>query len=820
MDLRQAFLRVSLSAVALGAVSLAAPDRAAAACAIENASPILVNCRQSDFTQTLTYRRSTDELTLSGDRTVTTDFAGNDRLLVTGNPEGSDSVLRVQTITVENTEAFLDLGAGDDEFVIRDARYEGTILTGAGNDTVIFGRRVNLAPGRTTSLPPRASFPTNASVDTGSGNDNIQVSRNYFASMDVLAGSGNDTITWGGFGYGSVDAGAGNDSVTLFDGRIDGTLAGGTGRDTLNFTGGEVGGAITGFETVDIKEKNGARIGGTVTIEGTGTTDVSLTGTNFLSRGSSAPTFDLSGVDEFAVSRSKFRLSGQQGINELRLINNSRLAISGAVSLISGGSRGGLVAKNSIIDAVDGAADDSLRISAGRFQNSTLRFDVDAVSANQRADQLIFDRRRINRQLEDQISGRNILQVNFVAPTSGEVEVEIAKIYGDSEVRFIQAALSTFSAEGIGPNYDPTRELTLRPGNNGTVVLVSAAVDAGDSFDPPPAVANGAAAALTSGEVGEINTQLADGATGFGGGAGRTQISPTFGVFSNGSFGRVFHDGYSVSGGGTNLATPDFTADNFSLFATGELDASAQWGIEDIGLRLSVFGGYVQSYVSLDRSLDGGPPTPFTSTGFNEGAVLGGSVLVSKIQGEGNLNYALGSVAGLLGETDTTNGDNNGKGSYGTQGLILSAKVGRNMPIADRVRLDLRFGGSYVYFHGNSFTDSVGTNFSESETSYGLLNFEPGVSTAFVLDNGVRINPTARALMQLRVGYDNTAGINGTNFSFDDADFTVGGELGATANLTERLTAGAAIQGRLSEDQRSIFGKLSLSYRFGGGRDS
>ncbi len=816
---RHAGLFVSASALALVAGSFGAAEQAVAACGIENVSPILVNCRQSDFSQTLSYDQASDQLTLSGDRTVTTDFTGNDRLLITGRPNGS-STLRVETFTVEGRETFIDLGAGDDEFVIRDASYFGTILTGDGDDTVIFGNRVVLNEGTNQSERLEATFPTNASVDTGAGNDTIEISRNYFSSQDVLAGSGNDTILWGGNGSGAVHAGSGNDDVTMFAGGILGDMVGGEGVDRLDFTGGEIRGAILGFENIAIEESDSDQIVGTISVNGAGVSDISLTDTDFASRGSDQPAFALRGVDVFRASDSTFTLAGQQGINELRILNGSRLTIDGAVDLITGNTRGGIVVRNSIIDAVDGAADDSLRVSAGQFQNATLRFDVDAGRNSQRADRLLIDRRRVNNELDDAIAGSNLLQVNFVRPTTGDVEVEVARVFGQSEVRFIQAALSTFRAEAIGTNYDPTRELSLRPGSNGTVMLVSGPVENGTSFDPPSGATNGATASQTGGEVGEINTELADGATGFGEGTARTQISPTFGVFSTGSFGRTFHDGYDVTGGGASLATPDFTADNFSIFGTGELDASAQWGIEDFGLRLSAFGGYVQSYVEMDRSVDGGPPTPFTSTGFNEGGVIGGSVLVSKIVGEGNLNYALGSIAGVFGETDVTNGANNGRGSYNTQGVMMSAKVGRNMPIADRVRLDMRFGGSYIYFHGDSFTDNVGTRYGDSETSFGLLTFEPGISTAVLMSNGVRINPSARALMQLRVGYDNTAGVNGTTFAFDDSDFTIGGELGATANLTERFTAGAAIQGRLSEDQRSIFGKLSLTYRFGGGSDS
>ncbi|MEM9224366.1 MAG: autotransporter domain-containing protein, partial [Pseudomonadota bacterium] len=338
-----------------------------------------------------------------------------------------------------------------------------------------------------------------------------------------------------------------------------------------------------------------------------------------------------------------------------------------------------------------------------------------------------------------------------------------------------------------------------------------------ETVSVPTNISNGATASQAGENVEDVNNELSDAATGFGKQRGRTQISPTFGVFSTGQFGRTYHDGYRVRGGGTSGAvTPAFTGDSFSVIGTGELDASAQFNLEDIGLRISAFGGYAQNYVQLDRSVDGVNFTPFVGTGFNESGIFGGSVLVSKIAGEGNLNYGLVSAAGIFGSTNIRAADTGGRGSYGTQGVVISGKAGRNLAVSDNVRLDVRFGAAFNHFHGDGFTDDLGTRYGSSTVTAGQVSFEPGVSTAVLLGDVV-VSPSARLLFIQRVGNDNSASVNGTSFTFEDADFTLGGQVATTFDVTDRLAAGIAVEGRVSEDDRTLLGKLSLTYLFGGG---
>jgi len=692
-------LYLSVSAAALVAGALAGSGTASAQSVEEcvpagGMSTLIINCTASTFDQTLTFDPTTvpNTITLapSSIGTIPFDLSSFESIDFTGGATNVGVAVTVQTVTGEATfENRISSGPLDNRVTINGASVIGTIDGGLGDDTL---EALNTTDGETN-----LAAPLGPSFDGGPGNDMINI-----GSIDVLDGP---------LDVGAVTGNIGNDIVSIRGGFTE-SADGGDGTDRLDFLGGEIGGPITRFETVEVNETGSpAEIGGIIDIDGVADasgSNVTVRDSDLLA-GERTPAFDVSDIDDFTADNSTITfgtalgetgLNGEivQGINTLHLINGSRLFVDGNVNLLGGGRRGGLIVRNSVVDMVDGATDDSLTFSAVQFDNATVRIDVDPTLSAQSADRLLVDNDPENPVLEDSVTGDNRLQVDFTVQPEDRLDVPVVEIFGESEAAFLQSALETFSVEAIGESFDPMRDLVLVADEDGTVRLRDIERE---TVSVPNNASNAASASQGADGVEDVNTELADEATGFGAGQQRTQISPTFGVFSNGEFGRRYHDGYSVTGGGASGVTPAFTTDSFSIIGTGELDASAEFGLEDIGVRVSAFGGYTQSYVELDRTADGIVFTDFTATGFNESAIFGTSVLVSKIAGAGNLNYGLASAAGLLGETETRSGDTGARGRYDTQGLILSAKAGRNIAVSDNVRLDVRFGGAFVHFHGD-----------------------------------------------------------------------------------------------------------------------
>jgi uncharacterized delta-60 repeat protein len=203
-----------------------------------------------------------DSITTAGGNDTISDSSGNDTI-ITG--DGNDSV------TDTNGRDSIVTGAGDDHVILgvvtKDLDPEippviasvtaATVNTGAGDDTVVGGGRiqVSLGDGDDTLAPP-AGVGTRAldqfNVDGGDGNDQITGSPNADsilggAGNDVIYGqAGNDTI-YGNDGKDWVDGGDGNDSLygnanpdTIYGGYGDDRVAGNGGNDHL--TGGALGG--------------------------------------------------------------------------------------------------------------------------------------------------------------------------------------------------------------------------------------------------------------------------------------------------------------------------------------------------------------------------------------------------------------------------------------------------------------------------------------------------------------------------------------------------------------------------------------------------
>lgn len=771
--------------------------------------------------------------------------SGDDTIMLTGGTvEGflfggnDDDVIEVSGGTVGDLSTGDDLAgvigySGSDEIIVSGAAVVDGFIIGDG-DFIVSSTDPELAP---PVIPGNDTLTVESGTITGAlmggGADDIitvrggtigasGVSGGPFADPlfpgstdvasigDVRGNDGDDIIAVeGGTIFGNVGGDAGDDTIAVSGGTIAGDVDGGTGTDSVSYTGGRIGGAIIDAESVSIAglADSSADPLDTISIEGIDV-DVDLADTTFGDTTAGRSSFALSGIDTFSASGSRFALAGEQEVEFLRLAQGAIMEVIGSTTLRSqSGGRGNLSIDDAEINMINGATDDVLRVNDLRVNRATIGIDVNPLNA--RSDRIDVDGAfvtgpgaGVNNRVAaafDTAPANNTILVNLVEnPSLGTTTVvPIVAIAGDN----VDAASVDNNFVVQSNNANDLVLLTLLSTPDGSLFLQTAPDNDGIADASPSAPTNQAVASQNVNLVQDVVTELTNTGTGFSAPSGnRVQVSPTFGVFSMGQAGYAYHDGFGVSPGGGK--TPGFHTTNFSVVAAGELDASAEFGLEDIGLKISGFGGYSSTNVDLDGS---------SSSGDNNSGLFGASVLVSKIQGEGNLNYALLSAAGFFGSTDVFLAATAGSGDYGTQGFLVGGKVGRNMPVAERVRLDLRAGLAYTAFYGDSFTDTAGVAYGNSRLSYGLVSFEPGLSTVIPAGNLV-ISPFVRGTFQYRIGYENTAKVNGVGFDFDDNDWLVGAQLGATTGLTDNVSLGALIDGRTSGDEYALLGKLSLKF--------
>ena len=80
--------------------------------------------------------------------------------------------------------------------------------------------------------------------------------------------------------------------------------------------------------------------------------------------------------------------------------------------------------------------------------------------------------------------------------------------------------------------------------------------------------------------------------------ASRADAAPGFGIYASGQAAFVKHDGFNISGAGFSAPGPSFTANDFSLAASVELNAAEYFGLDQsVGFDIGMYGGYASSEV-------------------------------------------------------------------------------------------------------------------------------------------------------------------------------------------------------------------------------
>ena len=730
--------------------------------------------------------------TLTGGTVNGTIFAGSENNSVTV----SGGVFGVAAGQVDS----IGLEGGNDIFAMTGGTLAGGVSGGAGNDALsISGGSADFANGGAGNDTLTVTGGTLGDVLGDDGNDTIAIGGGAAISAFVNAGAGDDTVSVAGGSVGGVDLAAGADSLTVTGGTITGSVGGGQGVDTVSvrggtiagsidaekvtLTGGTINGDITGIssDTLIITNATTLNLRNGVLFSGTNAVGT-ITGTNLAAGGESQ---NFSGFNSLSLFGSTLRFEGgQQGIGLLSLAGGSTLFANGAPSVT-----GTVRVNGSTLSLIDGAADDRLTLGGLALNGGTLGIDVDANSIS--ADQIVSQ--------AFSAAGTNTIQVNLIGTpnfaTRTDIPILIANndpVLGNFQILGLNGAGALFSYQIVQL---PGGGLVLRatPAGFGIAVATDAAV-------------NSTAANVAIDALERVNRDAMDADLGLTAAALRSDLTPTFAVFASGQLASVQHDGFSITTDGVSGAGPAFDSHDFSAALSLDWNAAKHFEFDnEYGLNFGAFVGYTTTAVGMD-SFQG---FSAIGNGDNQAGMFGGYTLLRR-----EMNYALVSASGFVGETDITNSVLNTTGNYDTVGYAVTGSVGHIIPLSETARFDLRGGILGVRFTGDSYTDSGGNQYGESVISFGAVKFEPGVYSDIAMEDGKVFSPYLRADIQQRFNYTNTAEIDGQEISFDDADFSVAALAGFNLRVSDKTTVSGEVRGKFSSDSATAAGKLGLKIAF------
>ena len=632
------------------------------------------------------------------------------------------------------------------------------------------------------------------------GNDTIAIGGGAAISAFVNAGAGNDTVSVAGGSVGGVDLAAGADSLTMTGGTITGSVGGGQGVDTVSvrggtiagsidaekvtLTGGTINGDITGIssDTLIITNATTLNLRNGVLFSGTNAVGT-ITGTNLAAGGESQ---NFTGFNSLSLFGSTLRFDGaaSRGSASCRWRAAPR-----SLRMARPASRGTVRVNGSTLSLIDGAADDRLTLGGLALNGGTLGIDVDANSIS--ADQIVSQ--------AFSAAGTNTIQVNLIGTpnfaTRTDIPILIANndpVLGNFQILGLNGAGALFSYQIVQL---PGGGLVLRatPAGFGIAVATDAAV-------------NSTAANVAIDALERVNRDAMDADLGLTAAALRSDLTPTFAVFASGQLASVQHDGFSITTDGVSGAGPAFDSHDFSAALSLDWNAAKHFEFDnEYGLNFGAFVGYTTTAVGMD-SFQG---FSAIGNGDNQAGMFGGYTLLRR-----EMNYALVSASGFVGETDITNSVLNTTGNYDTVGYAVTGSVGHIIPLSETARFDLRGGILGVRFTGDSYTDSGGNQYGESVISFGAVKFEPGVYSDIAMEDGKVFSPYLRADIQQRFNYTNTAEIDGQEISFDDADFSVAALAGFNLRVSDKTTVSGEVRGKFSSDSATAAGKLGLKIAF------
>ena len=256
------------------------------------------------------------------------------------------------------------------------------------------------------------------------------------------------------------------------------------------------------------------------------------------------------------------------------------------------GGPGNLVVTNATISMQNGSPTDVFNVGNMALNNATIAIDV---NAQQGLSDLISAAGVIS------ASGANLISVNLVGPDFVNASVvplapitgETAPAGGSPSALFSVTGNSTLAGLfefSVITGADGGLYLLVTP----TAAVLTTLLEPSAAIDSQPieTVTMTVYDILNDTVLTQFNLLVS---------ANRADAAPGFGIYASGQAAYVKHDGFDISGAGFSGQGPGFTANDFSLAASVELNAAEYFGLDQsYGLDVGVFGGYASSEVELD----------------------------------------------------------------------------------------------------------------------------------------------------------------------------------------------------------------------------
>lgn len=241
-------------------------------------------------------------------------------------------------------------------------------------------------------------------------------------------------------------------------------------------------------------------------------------------------------------------------------------------------------------------------------------------------------------------------------------------------------------------------------------------------------------------------------------------------------------------------------------------------------IKVSAFAGYNGLSLKL-RSNDVAVLDPDQFAKAKNQSFMAGTSALWASQGY----YVLGSAVGSWGQTMLTDGfDDCGPCTtniytFSTTGFVGTITAGKvfDMPGAAGPKIDVRGSLGYTQNNASPFKNiNKGGGDVEQKYTFSTWNGTMGVTlfTNQTLQNSAVLSPYARGYLRQELGYRNQIDATEPDGTFtrtlvDQKHLYGGVDIGVTYTL-DKMTAGAALYVETSGDERTLGGRIGLSWKF------
>ncbi len=129
-----------------------------------------------------------------------------------------------------------------------------------------------------------------------------------------------------------------------------------------------------------------------------------------------------------------------------------------------------------------------------------------------------------------------------------------------------------------------------------------------------------------------------------------------------------------------------------------------------------------------------------------------------------------------------------------------------------RATLDLRGGFTFISASGDDYTDSAGVHYSDAKLEETSGELSARLFQVVRLESGT-LRPFIQGGVSQRLYYSNEVDVEGTTFSFEDADTTAFARAGIDFDVDRSLQAYVAVRGDVNKSLEAITAQVGLTFK-------